>query len=164
MTPEEEKELERQTGARKASIPPNMHPVSLTPPRVGCIYHGAPFEEEWPKGFAIFAIEAAKAAFSTPEVQEALGEERDPFKVTAIFDKVTEGRPLCSFMPLDKLMDAYIKSGIGRIAPCLVCGSDSLGTRYVIEKSNINYKHLCFACLVYGPHDNHHTMASERNN
>lgn len=111
--------------------------IDLDHKRLFCSLHGEPYRENWPRGFAIAAVELARTVLDAN-----LDVAGDPRAVEALLD----AKPACCRVGPARLRVVYETSAIGVNARCKCCRRVGLGTVYKTQERR--YEHLCFVCVT----------------
>ena len=124
--------------------------IMLTHRRVMCSVHSKPFQAQWPKGAAIFTVEAFRAVTAVPgiwdEARRLAGVGPDEKMSPRALEAVLDARPACCRLTPTTLVAVYEASKIGKSGHCEACGRKAIGGP--VSASNINYAHVCFACVA----------------
>lgn len=107
---------------------PSIH---LTPDRVACPGHMAPFREQWPVGWSVFAVKLLERVIQNPKVQAALDNEED--HITA-FNAMLDTCPMCCRATPKLLLEAYDE------VQSVVAGAEQLGA------AGLWPVHTCLRC------------------
>jgi len=129
--------------------PETFQGVVITHGRVMCGVHSSPFQHEWPRGYAVYAIELIRESFAdkriVAEAQRLAGLASDAKIDPKMIEPVLDIRPACCRLARPVLIKVYEKCGVGVIARCNVCKRKRKGTPIAAE--NVTYSHCCFACI-----------------
>lgn len=124
--------------------------VVLDHRRVLCAVHGEPFRAEYPRGYAVFMVEAFRAYAAldgTLEEARRLSGTPDGADVPVkAMELALDIKPACCRLPRAALVAVYERCGLGVTKRCKACGRKAKGTP--ISAVNATYSHLCFSCVA----------------
>lgn len=130
--------------------PKKTDAVVIEHKRVMCAVHGTPFQAEWPRGYAIFAIDLIRECFAdmriVNEARRIKGRGADDKLEPKDIEPVLDIKPACCRVARAALIRIYEHTGIGVIARCSNCHRKRSGTPIVAD--NVMYQHLCFGCVA----------------
>lgn len=78
--------------------------IHLTPDRVACPGHMAPFRERWPVGWPVFSLELLDRVIRNPKVQAELDPAQD---MVAAFNHLLDQCPMCCRATPKMLLEVY---------------------------------------------------------
>lgn len=127
--------------------------VEISPQRVACPGHGEHLREQWPRGFAVFAITMFQVATESPRLwaacREAAGLPRDANDLgPQLINLVTEKRPLCYFVPRAKIASILRDTELFAIGVCQVCERSGFVAPYSMRmpRGVERLERLCVEC------------------